>query len=648
MDTDSSMHDEAGVINTSMQESSLNHSNMFNNPNNPQLSGSAHNSNSAVNSVEQDNSYRSGHDNQSTTGSSAIASNNTSDNYESVVVKREPGLYAASGDYSNSLLYNPDTLANPNIPLTYAQRHTEFVRMIEEANNILYSPDMNLLQQLEEARYFIGKALQWETDTQTLFPDELTSGRGEARAATASEHNRSIFSNIPQLHTAPARRIYSNNPLESTGNALNNLENAGDEYEEESGEELTANDANSGQAGTRGKLPFIILTGRVQKQFTVSRKEAKLMSDEEKTELITVPVRIMGTANRNNMYILARDILLLAHIRVTSTSKNIVHLDPDEVARIPILTQRANGRMTQVQCVVTISGAKRMLDTITTSLGPHAKAWLMSEIDNILKHAPEINKNIQEINQGMRKQITNCGYQQFSEYISTTGKTYLNRHNKFSNKHYLEEGQSEEEKIIHKENSVIEGHLSEQVPVPAIIPSEGPSQQQAKRYKKIKYKHTKTSNADNSHHIENLGTGTILHTNDSGALNNNGAEAAEQDFSAHHAATENAAGNMFSDPATAQQAYAQYYSNPEAAAAYQQYYAQYASSMMDPAAMANMYAAMGPYYGGGYPPTAEALANANPSANINSNAANDSNPDSNPDSHPTENAMPADTVIDRQ
>ena len=76
---------------------------------------------------------------------------------------------------------------------------------------------------------------------------------------------------------------------------------------------------------TLSKAPFKILTVDVQRQFTMSKRETRRMSREEKERLVGVPLRIMGTPHLHNMYFVAKDVCILIHTRKGNVAKGTPH-----------------------------------------------------------------------------------------------------------------------------------------------------------------------------------------------------------------------------------------------------------------------------------------------------------------------------------
>ena len=72
---------------------------------------------------------------------------------------------------------------------------------------------------------------------------------------------------------------------------------------------------------TLSKAPFKILTVDVQRQYTMSKRETRRMSREEKERLVGVPLRIMGTPHLNNLYFVAKDVCILIHTRKGNVAK---------------------------------------------------------------------------------------------------------------------------------------------------------------------------------------------------------------------------------------------------------------------------------------------------------------------------------------
>jgi hypothetical protein len=65
--------------------------------------------------------------------------------------------------------------------------------------------------------------------------------------------------------------------------------------------------------------PIKIIYVKVQKQYTVNKQQAIVMSPDEKQTLVSIPVRFMSTVphptNTNQVYVVAKDVCCLVHKR---------------------------------------------------------------------------------------------------------------------------------------------------------------------------------------------------------------------------------------------------------------------------------------------------------------------------------------------
>ena len=144
------------------------------------------------------------------------------------------------------------------------------------------------------------------------------------------------------------------------------------------------------------KSPLRVLYVKVQQQYTVTRRQAKRMTSEEREKLVPVPVRIMGTVPLAGggmkadpyacLYLVARDVCQLIHLRQGSVSKVIHDFLPSERSRIPILCQRSTGAgCTQVLTVLTMDGVRRLLNNSQSPLAPHVLKWISEQVDALVR-----------------------------------------------------------------------------------------------------------------------------------------------------------------------------------------------------------------------------------------------------------------------
>ena len=149
------------------------------------------------------------------------------------------------------------------------------------------------------------------------------------------------------------------------------------------------------------KSPLKVLYVKVQQQYTVTRRQAKRMTQDEREKLVPVPVRIMGSVQSTShtaaaatseldpyasLYLVARDVCQLIHLRQGSVSKVIHDFLPSERSRIPILCQRSTGAgCTQVLTVLTMEGVRRLLSNSQSPLAPHVLKWITEQVELVVK-----------------------------------------------------------------------------------------------------------------------------------------------------------------------------------------------------------------------------------------------------------------------
>jgi len=106
------------------------------------------------------------------------------------------------------------------------------------------------------------------------------------------------------------------------------------------------------------------------------------MTPEQKSKLMPATVRIMGTADLDNLYFVAKDICLLIHIRKGNVAKSISQFNDTEKARMPVLCERSNGVVsTHVLTVLTVHGALRLLNTSQSKHAPAVLKWIQGHIE---------------------------------------------------------------------------------------------------------------------------------------------------------------------------------------------------------------------------------------------------------------------------
>ena len=140
---------------------------------------------------------------------------------------------------------------------------------------------------------------------------------------------------------------------------------------------------------TLSKRPFRVLLVDVQRQYTMSKKETRRMTREEKERLVSVPLRIMGTPNRNNLYFVAKDVCILIHTRKGNVAKSIGQFSEKQKARMPVLCVRSNGTVsTHILTVLTVEGVQRLLGTSRSVLAPQVLTWILQQVEVVCGDNP--------------------------------------------------------------------------------------------------------------------------------------------------------------------------------------------------------------------------------------------------------------------
>jgi len=132
------------------------------------------------------------------------------------------------------------------------------------------------------------------------------------------------------------------------------------------------------------KRPLKVLVAAIEQQYTVSKKETEQMKMEDKQKMVRVSIRIMGTPNPTNLYIVAKDLCLLIHIRKGNVAKAIAQFDDSEKARMPVLCCRSNGVLsTHVLTVLTLRGAERLLLSSQSRRAQYVHEWIMGHLQSL-------------------------------------------------------------------------------------------------------------------------------------------------------------------------------------------------------------------------------------------------------------------------
>ena len=140
---------------------------------------------------------------------------------------------------------------------------------------------------------------------------------------------------------------------------------------------------------TLSKRPFRVLLVDVQRQYTMSKKETRRMTKDEKERLVSVPLRIMGTPHRSNLYFVAKDVCILIHTRKGNVAKSIGQFSEKQKARMPVLCVRSNGTVsTHILTVLTVEGVQRLLSASRSMLAPQVLTWILQQVDMICGDNP--------------------------------------------------------------------------------------------------------------------------------------------------------------------------------------------------------------------------------------------------------------------
>jgi len=141
-------------------------------------------------------------------------------------------------------------------------------------------------------------------------------------------------------------------------------------------------------------VPIAIFYGRVQQQYTKSLNDIKTWNEDQKTELVLVPVRIMGgpaVKSREELYIVAQDICVLIGIRAKNVAKAVKFINaqdgdgPLEKGQMYVKGQRKNGgTITRLLTVVSFRGVDNLVANNNTVLARAAFRWLSDQLTALL------------------------------------------------------------------------------------------------------------------------------------------------------------------------------------------------------------------------------------------------------------------------
>ena len=134
------------------------------------------------------------------------------------------------------------------------------------------------------------------------------------------------------------------------------------------------------------KRPFKTLNVRIQKQFTMSKKDiaemtaAGQITHSQLEQLVTVRLRIMGSPTRHQMLFLSSDICMLIH-----RQKDLVrNFSPSEKARVRMMAKRPDGTdYTIIVSVLSVEGVKKLLMNSRSAIANQAWHWLDLQISQI-------------------------------------------------------------------------------------------------------------------------------------------------------------------------------------------------------------------------------------------------------------------------
>lgn len=128
--------------------------------------------------------------------------------------------------------------------------------------------------------------------------------------------------------------------------------------------------------------PWLTLHAKVQRQYTLSKRDADLLDVSAQRELISSEVRVVGSPEC--LFVVARDICLLLKIRPANVGKIVAGFSPSERQRRrvsgTIKQRRGTCSTTHLVVVLSEAGLERLFRESSCPFKEQVKSWLYRNI----------------------------------------------------------------------------------------------------------------------------------------------------------------------------------------------------------------------------------------------------------------------------
>ena len=130
------------------------------------------------------------------------------------------------------------------------------------------------------------------------------------------------------------------------------------------------------------KTPIRVVDVHIEREFTLSKRDAAALSREEKAALVKVGVRFLAnSASSSEVYVVAKDICLLIHTRKGNVAKSIGQFGAGEKARMAVICPRSDGTVsTHVLTVLSVGGVRRLLAGSRSRVIGKVRGWMYYQL----------------------------------------------------------------------------------------------------------------------------------------------------------------------------------------------------------------------------------------------------------------------------
>ena len=130
------------------------------------------------------------------------------------------------------------------------------------------------------------------------------------------------------------------------------------------------------------KTPIRVVDVHIEREYTLSKRDAAALGREEKATLVKVGVRFLApSASSTEVYVVAKDICLLIHTRKGNVAKSIGQFRVGEKARMAVICPRSDGTVsTHVLTVLSISGVRRLLAGSRSRVVGKVRGWMYHQL----------------------------------------------------------------------------------------------------------------------------------------------------------------------------------------------------------------------------------------------------------------------------